>query len=373
MSVMKRIGAVIQKEVRHIWRDKMSMACLFFLPIVIVGIFGFVLSFDIHQLPMAVWDKSNSRLSDRFLQHVNQSRHFSIAWMIHDPREMQTIFAHDDIRAVLILPSDMEEVLLAERPVSFTLFTDHTDPNVSIAVESGMRELVAEWMLHEFSQTAIQEASIPYMRILYNEALQKESMPVPGLIMIIFMLVSSVMLSITINREKEQGTLRLLLLTPLSMSQLVLGKTVPYFCFSFFHIASVWLISAMVFHIHIAGSPFLFFMLCLLFAMAAMAFGLLLAAWLNSQLEVFVLCWLLFFVPNVFLSGFIFPVQSMSLALQCLAYCLPGTAFMDAYKGIVFRGTGLLENGVSFLALLVQLIVMVGLALCGYLSKFIRK
>lgn len=371
---MKRIGAVIQKEVRHIWRDKMSMVCLFLLPGVIVGIFGFVLSFDIRELPVAVLDKSNGQLSETLLRRIDLSEHFRVVRMLHNLDEVYASFAQDDIRAVLILPQDMEQVLHRGHPISLSLFTDHTDPNVSIAVESRLRELVDEWIKHEFPETAIrQSGGGAYLRFLYNEDARKEIMPIPGLIMIIFILVSSVMLSITINREKEQGTLRLLLLTPLSVNQLVIGKSIPYLLISFFHIASIWVISHVIFHISVAGSPLLFFILCFLSALDAMAFGLLLAAWLNKQLEVFVLCWLFFFIPNVFLSGFIFPVKTMPAILQGLAHCLPGTAFMDGYRGIVFRGTGLLENWTSFLFQLIQLAVMIGLALWGYSYKYIRK
>lgn len=345
---MKPFGAVIQKEARHIWRDKTSMITLFFLPAIIVCLFGFVLSFDIQEVPIAVFDKSSDTSSRGIIEKIDNSQHFQVVRMIHSPQEIHAAFARNDVRAVLVLPE-------------LDLFVDYSDPNVSIAIESALHSLLNESGNH------------PYIRVLYNEDLRKEVMPIPGLIMIIFILVSSVMLSITINKEKEQGTIRLLVLTPLSVNQLVTGKSLPYFIISFFHIASVWFISYHIFNIRIAGSSFLFFILCLLFALTAMAFGLLIAAWFHKQLEVFLFCWLVFFIPNVFLSGFIFPILTLPPGLQLIARCIPGTSFIEGYRGIVLKGTGLQENFLPILSLVIQLIVMSACALWGYSRRFIKK
>lgn len=345
---MKRLGAIIQKEIRHIWRDKTSMITLFLLPGIIVCLFGFVLSFDIQEVPIAVFDKNSDTASRGIIERINNSQQFQVVRMIHSPQEIHATFARDDVRAVLVLPE-------------LELFVDYSDPNVSIAIESSLHALLNE------------SGNQPYIRVLYNEDLRKEVMPIPGLIMIIFILVSSVMLSITINKEKEQGTIRLLVLTPLSVNQLVVGKSLPYLLISFFHIASVWAISYHVFNIQVAGNPFLFFLLCFLFALNAMAFGLLIAAWLHKQLEVFLFCWLVFFIPNVFLSGFIFPVLTLPPGLQLIARCIPGTSFIEGYGGIVLKGTGLQENLIPIFSLIIQLIAMLSLAFWGYSHRFIKK
>lgn len=362
--------AVARKEIRHIWRDKLSMLILFVLPGLIVGVFGFVLSFEIKELHVAVLNENHEPLAERLFQKIDASANFSVVKRLNHSDEITSAFAGQDIRMVIVVPDGFDKQLALGNNPEIRLFMDASDSKLALAAGSFARKLIASFAEeirggNKYQQTNVQAV----VRFLYNPELRKEVMPIPGLMMIIFILISAIMLSVSIVKEKEQGTLRLLTLAPISVRDMVLGKSLPYLIITVFHVFSVWAINYFFFDVRIAGNPLLFLVLNFLFAINSMVFGLLIASQVSRQLEVAILCWLFLFIPNVFLSGFIFPVITMPHFLQLLAWVMPGTSFIEAYRGIVFKGTGLFENALPFLLLLVQTIIVLWVSRKGFLSQ----
>lgn len=364
------IVAVARKEVRHIWRDKLSMLILFVLPGLIVGVFGFVLSFEIKELHVAVLNESHNPLAEQLFQKIDASANFSIVKRLDHSGEIASAFAGRDIRMVIVVPDGFDKQRAPENNAEIHLFMDASDSKLAMAAGSLARKLIASFIQEPVAGNAFQQTNVqPVVRFLYNPELRKEVMPIPGLMMIIFILISAIMLSVSIVKEKEQGTVRLLTLAPISTRDMLLGKSLPYLVITVFHIFSVWTINHFLFNVHIAGNPLVFLMLNLLFAVNSMVFGLLIASQVSRQLEVAILCWLFLFIPNVFLSGFIFPIITMPHFLKVLAWVLPGTSFIEAYRGIVFKGTGLLENALPFLLLFVQTIIILGVSRKGFINQ----
>jgi ABC-2 type transport system permease protein len=373
---MKRsmtILATAQKEIRHIMRDRLSMLVLFLLPGLIAGVFGFVLSFEIRELSVAVFSEKYDPITDQLFRKIDASPGFRVVKQLELETDILPAFAEQDIRMVVVAPAGYTDRLAAGRPPALHLFADATDPRLAVAAGNYLEQLAGDFLQESFPEGfLLTESQVPQIRYLYNPELRKEVMPVPGLMMIIFILVSSIMLSVSLVKEKEQGTVRLLALTSLSSGSLVLGKAIPYFGIAVFHILSVWTINRFLFGVQIAGNPLLFFLLCLLFASNAMAFGLLIASRVNHQLEVAILCWLFLFIPNVFLSGFIFPLRFMPPLMQIVAWLMPGTSFIEAYRGIVFRGSGLAGNARPFLLLLIQSLLVLRMAYPAFSSRRLR-
>ena len=368
------ISAVAAKEVRHIWRDKLSMLILFVLPGLIVGVFGFVLSFEIKELPIAVLNKNHEPLVEQLFQKIDASTNFDIVKRLNHSGEITGTFSEQNIRMAIVVPDGITKQLNQNKNPEIHLFIDASDSKLSMAVGGITRKLISSFIQETVPISEFQQRNrAPIVRFLYNPELKKEVMPIPGLMMMIFILISAIMLSVSIVKEKEQGTVRLLTLTPISALNMILGKSLPYLVITVFHIFSVWSISYFVFDVHIVGSPLLFLALNLLFAINSMAFGLLIASQVNRQLEVAIICWLFLFIPNVFLSGFIFPIITMPDYLKVLAWFMPGTSFIEAYRGIVFKGTGLQENILPFVLLLVQISLVLGVSRKGFLRQNISK
>jgi len=404
MNPLKGIGAIAAKEARHIRRDRRSMLILFALPAVIVGIFGFVLSFEIENNAVAVLNQDRGALSRKLLHKTEVSRTFRLVEELSATADIHQAFSREDIKMVIVIPPGFSRALTQEGRLDLHLWLDASEPKVAWTMERGMKNITGELLrdllppyvpgnlpirplpvstpLADARQTEhlptvalAQKALVqntltqnaltpePVIHFLYNPTLKKEAMPIPGLIMVIFILVSSIMLSISINKEKEHGTARLLNLTPLGTSSMLLGKTIPYLFISVFHILTVWLLSRHLFGVTVAGSGVHYFVLCVLFALNAMTFGILISSLVTRQLEALIICWLFLFIPNIFLSGFIFPVLNMPAFMRGLAGLLPGTSFIEAYRGIVFRGTGLAENASCLSFLAAEGVVVLGMAI----------
>jgi ABC-2 type transport system permease protein len=374
MKLSQGIIPVAIKEIRHIWRDKLSMLILFALPALIVGLFGFVLSFEIREIHVAVLNEDRDAPAATLIQKIHVSESFQVIKQLSHSGEITAAFAENDIRMVIVIPKEFSASLKSKDTPAVHLFIDASDPMAAAVMETSMNHLTKDFLLRTLPGAPAGVHSIPpVIHFLYNPSLKKEVMPIPGLILMIFILISSIMLSISINREEEQGTGQWLVLTPLRTGSLLLGKSIPYFFIAVVHIASVWMVSRYLFEVRVNGNPLLFFSLCLLFALNAMTFGLMIAAWVSRQLEALVLCWLFLFIPNVFLSGFIFPVLTMPPFLQGIAGLMPGTSFMDAYRGIVFRGSGLYENSGSFILLILQGCVVLWIASKGFACKYSKR
>ncbi len=374
MKISQGIIPVAIKEIRHIWRDKLSMLILFALPALIVGLFGFVLSFEIREIHVAVLNEDRDAPAATLIQKIHASESFQVVKQLSHSEEITAAFAENDIRMVIVIPKEFSASLKSKNTPAVHLFIDASDPMAAAVMETSMSHLTGDFLLrtHPAVPGGVHSIS-PVIHFLYNPSLKKEVMPIPGLILMIFILISSIMLSISINREEEQGTGQWLVLTPLRTGSLLLGKSIPYFFIAVVHIASVWMVSRYLFEVRVNGNPLLFFSLCLLFALNAMTFGLMISAWVSRQLEALVLCWLFLFIPNVFLSGFIFPVLTMPPFLQGIAGLMPGTSFMEAYRGIVFRGSGLYENSGSFMLLILQGCVVLWIAGKGFACKYSKR
>jgi len=364
------ILAVARKEVRHIWRDKLSMLILFVLPGLIVGVFGFVLSFEIKDLNIAVYNEKHEPLAEQLFQKIDASANFQIVKRLNHSGEISSAFAENDATIVIVVPGGFDKQLTVGLNPEIHIFLDASNPELSRAAGSLVRKLISNFVQETFPESAQQQSIIqPVVRFLYNPELKKEVMPIPGLMMIIFILISAIMLSVSIVKEKEQGTVRLLTLTPISVRNVILGKSLPYLIITIFHIFSVWMINYFFFDVRIAGNPVLFLSINFLFAINSMSFGLLISSRVKRQIEVSIICWLFLFIPNVFLSGFIFPIITMPHFLQRLAWLMPGTSFIEAYRGIVFKGTGLQENTLPFLLLLTQIVLVLWISRKGFLRQ----
>ena len=364
------ILAIAKKEVRHIWRDKLSMLILFVLPGLIVGVFGFVLSFEIKELHVAVFNEKHEPLAEQLIQKIDASTNFQIVKRLNHSGEINSAFAEDDVRLVIVISDGFDKQLALDHNPEIHLFLDASNSKLSLAAGSIARKLITSFIQETLPESALQQPNAqPVVRFLYNPELRKEVMPIPGLMMIIFILISAIMLSVSVVKEKEQGTVRLLTLAPISVRDTIMGKSLPYLIITIFHIFSVWMINYFFFDVRIAGNSILFLALNFLFAINSMAFGLLIASRVKRQIEVSIICWLFLFIPNVFLSGFIFPIITMPHFLQILAWVMPGTSFIEAYRGIVFKGTGLQENALSFILLLIQIVLVLWMSRKGFLRQ----
>lgn len=350
---------IVKKEVITILRDKLSMLILLGLPAIIIIVLGHVLRFEIRDVGFVVMDNSQTSVSRHVIEEIDVSECFRFAGYINAPQNIEKSLIDNDARVALVFPDDFGRQII-NGTATIELFIDASDMIYADAIEYTLNGILSG-------------ASFNNILYRYNPILKKEVVPVPGLIMIVFIIVASIMLSMSVNRERERGTSRLLVLAPVSINGIIAGKAIPYIVISLFHSFSVMIVSRWFFDIKVEGEIWLFLTACTIFILNSMAFGLLIAAWVRSEVELLIGCWLFLFIPNVFFSGFIFPLQTMSQFIRPAASLLPGTLFIELYKGIVYRASGFLDNRSGLILLTVQSLIVYSLAIKGFKNSFYRK
>ena len=352
---MMKVFKIATKEIVSVYRDKLSFSILLVLPIVIVGILGNVLRFELLDLDFAVLDRSNSVYSRSLIDELDKSKQFSFAGELVSENEILPAFVKGNMKFVIVVPDNLH------RGGEIVVFLDGSDLVLSEAV----------------SQTLFAIIGGGYnvgVRFKYNPELKSEWVPLPGLIMIALIIVSSIMLAMSVNRERERGTARMLLLTPASMGEILVGKALPYLLVSLLHGLTVFGVSLFMFGIGMNFGPAIgFFLLTFLFSLNSMVLGLFIASVVKSELELLIGCWLFVFIPNVFFSGFIYPLQSMSSFIIPVARYMPGTLFIEAYKGLMFRETSVGDSSFYLVVLLLQALVLFLVTIYLFKRNFFRK
>jgi ABC-2 type transport system permease protein len=369
MRLINRIVTIARKEAVSIGRDGFSLLILLVMPAIIIVMFGYALRFELNLIPFAAIDSDQSSLSRELISRIDISHNFRFAGYLNHNGEISRALSTGKKKMVVAIPEGFSK----PGPDGGVpeLFIDAEDPVLATAIEYTAGQIITDFLKEvQSSRLPAAKENKHVAAFLYNHDLKSVTVPIPGLVMIILILISSIMLSLSINREREQGSSRLLMLTPATMNNIIVGKSIPYLCISLLHIASIWWLSSSLFGLHVAGSKPLFFTLCLVFIFNSMAYGLLLAAWVRTEQALLISCWIFLFIPNVFFSGFIFPTSTMAAFIEPVAKLFPGTSFIDAYRGIVFRASGMAENSWLLGNLMLQAIIAYAIAWLGFQRNY---
>ena len=338
---MKRFIGFIKKEFYHILRDRRSLFILFGMPIVQVMLFGFAITNEINNVDIAVLDHSKDATTKEIIDKIAASKYFSIKQFIDNEAAIEKVFEKGEIKAVLNFESDFSKKLVAENQATVQILTDATDPNTANTISNYTGAI-----LQKYQQELNKDAAMPYQifpqtRMVYNRELKSVFMFVPGVMTIILMLVSAMMTSISITREKEMGTMEILLVSPLKPFQVIIGKVVPYVFLSVINGVIIILLSIFVFKMPVQGSLFLLGVESILFIINALSLGILISTISTTQQTAMMVSLMGLMLPVILLSGFIFPISSMPLPLQVISNVIPAKWFIIILKGIMLKGVGL--------------------------------
>jgi len=338
---MKRFFGFVKKEFQHIFRDKRTLLILFGLPIVMIVLFGFVVTTEIKDVDVGIWDRSMDQSSIRATQKIFSSGYFEPAGYIDHEEEIGELFRSGKAKVVVVFEEDFERTLLRENRASINLITDASDVNtaqLSITYLQGV--------LMNYFQSMNPDVQMPWTvtvkpRMFYNEELKGVYMFVPGLMALILMLISALMTSVTIVREKELGTMELLLASPLKPREIILGKVTPYVFLSFINAMTIVLLGFLVFDVPVEGSLWLLMLECMLFISLALSLGVLISTTAKTQQVAMFMSLLGLMLPTILLSGFIFPIDNMPKILQWISAIMPPRWFIVIVKNIMLKGTGM--------------------------------
>ncbi|MCM4150362.1 ABC transporter permease [Arenibacter sp. N53] len=363
---MKRFIGFITKEFYHILRDRRSLFILFGMPIVQVMLFGFAITNEINNVDIAILDHSKDVNTKEIINKIAASKYFSIKGFISHEDEIESTFKKGKIKAVLNFEKDFSKNLVTQKKATVQILTDATDPNTANTISNYVGSI-----LQKYQQELNRGLNIPYQiapktRMVFNPELKSVYMFVPGVMTIILMLVSAMMTSISITKEKELGTMEILLVSPLNPFQVIVGKVVPYILLSIINATVIILLSIFVFKMPVQGSLFLLGMESTLFIVNALSLGILISTISSTQQAAMMISLMGLMLPVILLSGFIFPISSMPLPLQMISNIIPAKWFIMILKGIMLKGVGLAYVWKETLILIGMTIFFIGLSVKKY-------
>ena len=365
---MRRLLAVVVKELRQVRRDPFSLLMLIALPAFMLVLYGFALNFDVRHVRLAVQDRDRSPASRELVASFTHSTYFDLVAAPGPGTDLDALVERRTARAVLVIPEGYGRLLAAGRTAPLQLLLDGADSTTAQTVLGYARALVSEQnaalVTHALARAGRHfEAPLALEpRILFNPELQSTQFLVPGLIGFLLMLTAVLSTALSVVREKERGTMEQLRVAPLRTWELVLGKTVPYLGISLLATFIILLAARLLFGVTIRGPYLDLLVAVLLYLFGALGFGLLISTIANTQALAFQAGLIASMLPAILLSGFIFQIRIMPAPLQVVTYLVPARYFLVILRGIILKGEGIATYWPQVGALLLYGVATVALA-----------
>jgi ABC-2 type transport system permease protein len=338
---IKRFLGFVRKEFYHIFRDKRSMLILFGMPVVQLLLFGFVISTDIKDIKLAVLDQAKDERSLELIHKITSSGYFQLHENLSYLGECDEVFRKGEVKMILHIESDFSSKMGREGKGNIQILTDASDPNMANLELNYLQGILQNYNVEINKKEKIHQSISVKSRMLFNPNLESVYLFVPGIMSIILLLISAMMTSISIAREKEMGTMELLLVSPLSPLQIILGKVSPYLLLSFINALVIISMGYFVFQVPVLGSLTLLLLESLIFIFLALSLGILISTISKTQQVAMMLSMFALMLPTIILSGFIFPIRNMPLPLQIFSNVLPPKWFIIIIKNIMLKGVGI--------------------------------
>lgn len=335
---MKQFLAFVKKEFLHIWRDRRTTIILLGMPIVQIIIFGFALTNEVKNSKIAVLDQSKDAATLSLISEMDASRYFDVEQNLHSYKEIEPAFRKGKIKLVVVFPNQFNEDLQHFNKATVQLIADASDPNVANTLTN-----YATAVIMDYQNRITRNQKLPYTinmetRMLYNPQLKGAYNFVPGVMAMVLLLVCTMMTAITIVREKEMGTMEIILVSPMKPQLVVFAKAIPYLLLSTINIASILLLSVFVLEVPINGSLVLLVAESILFILVSLSLGLLISSGTDSQQAAMFISLIALFLPTVMLSGFMFPIENMPLPLRTISNIVPAKWYYSIVKSVMIKG-----------------------------------
>lgn len=345
MSVRDRIArwpfwAMLRKEFIQMRRDRFSLGMMIGVPAMQLALFGYAIQTEVRHLPTVVLDESRSPESRRLVQAMLNTGNFDLAGTVRDREEMAEWIERGDARAGIVIPPDFQRDIKRGHTAQAQIVVDAADPLASSSAINGAGLAGAIRSQALAASRGVAPAIEVRIRPWYNPALRSAVYIVPGIIGVLLSMTMIVVASLALVRERERGTLEQLVVTPIGKTSLMLGKIIPFLLVGYVQVTVILLLGRLLFDIPIRGSVALLYLVALPFVVACLAIGLFVSTVVRNQAQAMQLG-MLFLLPNVLLSGFMFPREAMPAPAQWIGAALPLTYFLELMRGILLRGTGL--------------------------------
>jgi ABC-2 type transport system permease protein len=360
---MKRFLGFVKKEFLHIFRDYRTLIILFGIPAAQILIFGFAVSTDIKNAGVAILDLSRDEITRTLSDKIVSSGFFKKTDNILNYNEIDNLFKRGKTKAVIIFEENFGQKLMKEGKASLSIIADGSEPNVATLVTNYTMAIVNDFN-REYNGIRLNNSILvkPEVKMFYNPGLKSHFMFVPGVITLILILICALMTSVTITREKEFGTMEVLLVSPLRPVQIILGKVTPYFLLSFINVILILVMSWLVFGLPVKGSIALLLLECMLYILMSLSLGILISTVSKTMQQAIFISFIGLMLPTILLSGFIFPIENMPKIYDYVSMILPPRYFIIIIKNIMIKGTGILFVWKETAILMFMTILFIGIS-----------
>ena len=355
---MKQFIAFVRKEFYHIFRDRRTMLILLGMPVVQIILFGFAITTEVKNVRLAVLDPSNDVVTRKIIDKLDASEYFTVTRRFHSPQEMEAAFLKNEVDMAVVFGESFSDGLYSG-DARVQLVVDATDPNMATTQTNYAAGIIA-MAGQEMSPPNLSIGRLtPDIKLLYNPQMKSAYNFVPGVMGLILMLICAMMTSISIVREKETGTMEILLVSPVKPLFIILAKAVPYFVLSFVNLITILLLSVFVLDVPVVGSLFWLIVVSLLFIFVSLSLGLLISSVTRTQVAAMLASGLILMMPTMVLSGMIFPVESMPLILQGISDIIPARWYIQAVRKLMIEGVPVIQVYKEIGILLLMAVVLI--------------
>jgi len=366
---MNQFASFLRKEFLHVFRDQKTLLMLFGMPIVQILLFGFALTNEIKHSQIAVCDQARDDLSSAITSHLQASRYFDMVGTLASPDEAEAAFRAGTIRMAVILPPGLESDLRREGGASVQLIADASDPNIATTIAGQATRIIADAKADAgFDQPLPVQLQVE-TRMLYNPELKGTTNFVPGLMSMVLLLICVLMTSVSIVREKERGTMEVLLVSPFHPLLVLVTKAIPYLIVSVVNLAVILLLSIFLLDLPVHGSLFLLVSVSLVFIIAGLSLGLLISNVTKTQEAAMILSLVGMLMPTVMLTGFMFPIENMPLPLQWLSHIVMSKYYFIIVKNVMIKGLGFASVWKEVLILFVMTVILLAAGLARFKKR----
>ncbi|MEO6166694.1 MAG: ABC transporter permease, partial [Chitinophagales bacterium] len=324
----------------HVFRDKRTLLILFGLPVVQIVLFGFALSSEVKNIGIAVLDNAKDPTSEQIVDRIKTSSYFLVNDPLLNYTEIEEKFKEGSIKCALVFPANFGNELGHSGRAQVQIITDGSDPNTATIVVNYLSAILTNYQQQLNPAAHLPYQIIPEIRQLYNEEQNGSLNFIPGVIALIFMIVCTALTSVSIVREKELGTMEILLVSPFKPIMVLIAKAVPYLVLSIVNFIIILLLSVYLLEVQIKGSLVLIFTESILFIITCLSLGLLISNQTNSQQTAMLMSMMGMMLPTMILTGFMFPLENMPWIFQAISHILPSRYYYIIIKAVMLKGLG---------------------------------
>lgn len=363
---MNQFISFVIKETKHIVRDRRTMLILFGMPVVMMLIFGFAITTDVRNVKVTVVTAVMNPRIQQVVQRIDASEYFVVTHTVSTTQEAKQLLADHQADMAIVFSNDFVNDRYSEQ-ASVQFLVDYTDPNMAEQRVSYIQQIIMDELR---SQQTAQQQAIANTKLLYNPQMKSAYNFVPGIMGMLLMLICAMMTSVSIVREKERGTMEVLLVSPVKPLYIMIAKTVPYFVLSIFILISILLISKFILAVPIEGSVITILAVSLLYIVLALALGMLISVVSQTQVVALLISGMLLIMPSTMLSGMIYPIESMPTVIQYISTVVPTRWYVSAIKKVMIMGVGVDMIYEELIIMLGMTLLFLGIALKKFKIRF---